>query len=95
MSDSGNGLLSVRNLSVAFPRKRGSDVAVVGPHHVIDDLEPQEVDARVTVSGDDYRPDGTSVTRPVAFTFPPGVKLDQDPPTVEFRLTERSVSLRP
>jgi hypothetical protein len=71
------------------------DVAVVGPRHVIDDLEPQDVDARVTVSVDDYRPDGTSVTRPVAFTFPPGVKLDQDPPTIEFRLAERTVSLRP
>ncbi|HUW84961.1 MAG TPA: hypothetical protein VMZ31_19445 [Phycisphaerae bacterium] len=71
------------------------DVAVVGPHHVIDDLAPQEVDARVTVSVDDYRPDGTSVTHPVAFTFPPGVKLDQDPPAIEFRLAERSVSLRP
>lgn len=29
MWDNGNGLLSVRNLSVAFPRKRGTDVAVV------------------------------------------------------------------
>ncbi len=29
LTDSGNGLLSVRNLSIAFPRKRGSDVVVV------------------------------------------------------------------
>ena len=68
------------------------DVDVVGPRHLISALEPQDVDARVSVSMDDYRPDMQTVRRQVEFEFPAGVELDQEPPVIEFRLVERPAS---
>jgi len=68
------------------------DVDVVGPRHLISALEPQDVDARVSVSMDDYRPDMQTVRRQVEFEFPSGVELDQEPPVIEFRLVERPAS---
>ena len=66
-------------------------ITVRGDKDVIDNIEPTDVKAFITITSDLAAPRQTSQNLEVWFHFPPGVTLDTAPkPTVRCRLVERA-----